>query len=49
MQSIIDVPGRYRDDVEMTSIGRFLRKSDLDELPMLFNVLLGTKRLSLTK
>ena len=36
---------RRRDDERVTSIGRFLRRYSIDELPQLFNVLQGTMSL----
>ncbi len=36
---------KLRDDPRLTSAGRFLRKTSLDELPQIFNILCGTMTL----
>lgn len=37
----IKVGGVYEDDPRITKVGKFIRKTSIDELPQLFNILLG--------
>jgi putative colanic acid biosynthesis UDP-glucose lipid carrier transferase len=39
------VPQATRDDPRITAVGRFIRRTSIDELPQLFNVLNGTMSL----
>ena len=41
----LDVGGKFSDDYRVTEWGRFLRKTWLDELPMIFNILKGQMKL----
>ena len=41
----LDVGGKFRDDYRVTEWGRFLRKTWLDELPMIVNLLKGQMKL----
>lgn len=37
--------GKFRDDFRVTSLGRFMRKTWLDEVPMIFNLLKGDMKI----
>ena len=41
MRNPVDAAGRLTDAERLTSVGRFLRATRLDELPQLFNVVMG--------
>jgi exopolysaccharide biosynthesis polyprenyl glycosylphosphotransferase len=45
LQQRFDVNWKLRDDPRLTAVGSFLRRSSLDELPQLFNVLWGSMSL----
>ncbi len=41
----LDVGGKFKDDFRISKIGKFIRKTWIDELPMLYNLLRGDLKL----
>lgn len=44
-QHNLDVSGKFRNDYRITTLGKFMRKFWLDELPMLFNIIKGDMKI----